>query len=410
MDLPTPAWPTPHCRIVRVSTTRLYYTDSLQRSFTSRVVHCESDGTHARVALEATAFYPTSGGQPFDLGTLGGASVSEVVDDEQWGVVHVVDRPLVVGETVEGQIDWTRRFDHMQQHTGQHILSAAFDRTCGVRTESFHLGTTSCTIDLAREVTAAEIAAAEAAANGVVWEDREVSVRFASEAEAAAMPLRKESLRSGTLRLIDVTDFDLSACGGTHVPRTGMVGVIAVAGWERFKGGSRIEFVCGGRALASHGRLRDQVTGLVRQLTVAPHELAGAVERLHTENRSQQKSIRALEMALAAHLAASLVSTAEDVGSFKRVLVEQPGWDAAALKTLAAEIVAHPGMVVVITGSGTPAPLVVARSADVSFDAGACVKQITTALGGRGGGRAEMAQGAAGDAGQILRLARDSVR
>jgi len=391
-------------------TTRLYYTDSMQQTFASRVVRCDADGAQSRVVLESTAFYPTSGGQPFDLGVLGDATVCDVVDDEEQGVVHVVDRPLAVGETVVGRIDWTRRFDHMQQHTGQHILSAAFDRTCGVRTESFHLGTTSCTIDLAREVTAVEIAAAEALACQVVWEDREVTVRFATEAEAAAMPLRKESLRSGTLRLIDVTDFDLSACGGTHMPRTGMVGMIAVAGWERFKGGSRIEFVCGGRALASHGRLRDQVTALVRQLTVAPHELADAVERLHTENRAVQKSVRALQEALATHLAATLVAQAEDVGSFKRVIVEQPGWDAAALKTLAASIVVHPGLVAVVTGSGTPAPLVVARAADLAFDAGACVKQITAALGGRGGGRSELAQGAAGDASQILALARESVR
>lgn len=395
-------------------TTRLYYTDSMQQTFSSRVVHCDArcgaDGAQARVVLESTAFYPTSGGQPCDLGTLGGATVCDVVDDDAWGVVHVVDRPLTVGETVQGHIDWARRFDHMQQHTGQHILSAAFDRTCGVRTESFHLGTTSCTIDLAREVSAAEIAAAEAAACQVVWDDREVTVRFVTEAEAAAMPLRKESLRSGTLRLIEVTDCDLSACGGTHMPRTGMVGLIAVAGWERFKGGSRIEFVCGGRALASHGRLRDQVTALVRQLTVAPHELADAVERLHTDNRAAQKSMRMLQEALATHLAATLVAEAEDVGSFKRVLVEQPGWDAAALKTLAAAIVAHPGVVAVVTGSGTPAPLVVARAADLAFDAGACVKQITAALGGRGGGRSELAQGAAGDSARILARARESVR
>ncbi len=391
-------------------TTRLYYTDSMQQTFTSRVVRCDIDGAQPRVVLESTAFYPTSGGQPFDLGTLGGATVRDVVDDDAWGVVHVIDRPLVVGETVEGRVDWSRRFDHMQQHTGQHLLSAAFDRTCGVRTESFHLGTTSCTIDLAREVTAAEITAAEASACQVVWEDREVTVRFASEAEAAAMPLRKESLRSGTLRLIDVTDFDLSACGGTHVPRTGMVGLIAVAGWERFKGGSRIEFVCGGRALASHGRLRDQVTALVRQLTVAPHELAGAVERLHTENRTAQKTIRALQEELATHLATTLVVSAEDVGQFRRVLVAQPGWDAAALKTLASALASHPGIVAVVTGSGTPAPLVVARAADLTFDAGACVKQITAALSGRGGGRSELAQGAAGDSAQILALARESVR
>lgn len=390
--------------------TRLYYTDSMLRTFSSRVTRCDETDSGVRVVLDSTAFYPTSGGQPFDTGTLGSASVIDVVDDEELGVVHVVDRPLRVGELVEGVIEWSRRFDHMQQHTGQHILSAAFDRTCGVRTESFHLGTTSCTIDLAREVTLAEIAEVERVANQVVWDDRPVTVRFATDEEAAALPLRKESLRSGTLRLIDVTECDLSACGGTHVPRTGMVGVIAVAGWERFKGGSRIEFVCGGRALAAHGRLRDQVTALVRQTTVAPHELGGAFERLQSENRASQKTIRSLQEELATHLAATLVASAEHVGQFRRVLVAQPGWDAVALKTLAAALASHPGIVAVVTGSGTPAPLVVARAADVAFDAGACVKQITTALGGRGGGRSELAQGAAADAASVLAFARDAVR
>lgn len=389
---------------------RLYYTDSLLTTFSATVTSAEMDGPRTRVQLDATAFYPTSGGQPFDTGTLGGTRVVDVVDDDEAGIVHVVEGSLAAGQRVDGVIDWPRRFDHMQQHTGQHILSAAFDRTCGVRTESFHLGTTSCTIDLAREVTPAEIAIAEDAANAVVWDDRPVTVRFASEAEAAALPLRKESLRSGTLRLIEVPDCDLSACGGTHVPRTGMIGVVAVAGWERFKGGSRIEFVCGSRALRSHRRLRDHVSSLVRHLTVAPEDLAGAVERIQQESRAHQKAVRALQEQLATHLAASLVASAESVGAFKRVIVSQEGWDAGALKALAAALAAHPGVVAVVTGSGTPAPLVVARASDVTFDAAACVKQITTALGGRGGGRPELAQGAAGDAGQVLALARESVR
>lgn len=391
-------------------TERIYYTDSMATTFSATVTRAEAEGARTRVQLDTTAFYPTSGGQPFDTGTLAGAPVVDVIDDDEAGIVHVVEGSVVAGQRVDGVIDWRRRFDHMQQHTGQHILSAAFDRTCGVRTESFHLGTSSCTIDLAREVSAAEIAVAEDAANAVVWDDRPVTVRFASEAEAAALPLRKESLRSGTLRLIEVQDFDLSACGGTHVPRTGMVGVIAVAGWERFKGGSRIAFVCGGRAIAAHRRLRDQVSALVRHLTVAPEDLAGAVERIQLESRAHQKAVRALQEQLATHLASSLVAGAEQVGAFKRVIVSHEGWDAVALKALAAALAAHPGVVAVVTGSGTPAPLVVARATDVAFDAAACVKQITAALGGRGGGRPELAQGAAGDAAQIMAAARESVR
>ena len=159
------------------------------------------------------------------------------------------------GQVVHGEIDWPRRFDHMQQHTGQHVLSAAFDQLFGVRTVSFHLGAAVSTIDLAREMSPAEIAAAEAEANRVVWEDRPVAIRFADAEEAARLPLRKEPARGGMLRLIDVEDFDLSACGGTHVARTGGIGVIAVASWERFKGGQRLEFLCGGRALAGYRTL-----------------------------------------------------------------------------------------------------------------------------------------------------------
>ncbi|HUR19607.1 MAG TPA: alanyl-tRNA editing protein, partial [Vicinamibacterales bacterium] len=244
-------------------TNRIYYTDALQTTFEATVLsslpldavasseNAASTSRHSKVVLDTTAFYPTSGGQPFDRGTLGGQAVLDVIDGDDGVVTHVVDAPLEQGSTVTGVIDWARRFDHMQQHTGQHILSAAFERTCAARTESFHLGTTSCTIDLAREVSPAEIAAAETMACDIVFENRPVRVRFVSGAEAAALPLRKDPTRTGTLRLVEIDDCDLSACGGTHVPATGRVGVIAVSGWERFKGGSRIEFVCGHRAVAS---------------------------------------------------------------------------------------------------------------------------------------------------------------
>ena len=167
----------------------------------------------------------------------------------------------------------------MQQHTGQHVLSAAFDRVLQVRTVSFHLGTASSTIDLAREVCGGEIARAEHEANRVVWEDRPVAIRFADAEEAATLPLRKESKREGVLRLIDVEDFDVSACGGTHVARTGAIGIIAVAGSERFKGGTRLEFLCGGRALAGFHALGDSVAASVRLLSVLPAELPAAIER-----------------------------------------------------------------------------------------------------------------------------------
>src|SRR5262249_53879968 len=213
-------------------TDRLYYTDSTLTDFDASVVDARVVGDRPHVVLDRTAFYPTSGGQPFDTGCLGGVPVVDVFDRDDGEVVHVLGAPLNGTTSVRGAVDWARRFDHMQQHTGQHILSAAFDREVAARTTSFHLGAEAATIDLDRELTPSQIAAAERAANWVVWEDRPVTVRFATAEEASRLPLRKEPVRTGRLRLVEVTDFDLSACGGTHVQRTGMIGVIAVAGWE----------------------------------------------------------------------------------------------------------------------------------------------------------------------------------
>lgn len=393
-------------------TNRIYYTDALLSKFEATVVSSTPlDHPRVHIVLDRTAFYPTSGGQPFDMGILGGRAVLDVVDGDDGVITHVLDGPLEPGSIVEGVIDWPRRFDHMQQHTGQHILSAAFERECGVRTESFHLGVASCTIDLAREVSPAEIAAAEMLANDVVFGNRPVRIRFASEAEAAALPLRKDPTRTGTLRLVEINDFDLSACGGTHMPETGRVGAIVVAGWERSKGGSRIEFVCGHRAVASHRRLTHIVSGLQRQLTVAPEEIGAAIERFQGEARANQKALRQLRETVAAHEAGSLAASAEDLGNFRRVIVAREGWDLAALKTLASAIAAHPGCVAVIIGDDTPVPVVAARSGDVTFDAGAWIKQITAALGGRGGGRPEMAQGGvAASVDKVLAFAQESVR
>jgi len=295
----------------------------------------------------------------------------------------------------------------MQQHTGQHVLSAAFDHLLGVRTTSFHLGAETSTIDLAREVTPSEIAQAEAEANRIVWESRPVTVRFVTEDEASRLPLRKEPVKTGLLRLVDVTGFDLSACGGTHVPATGMIGAIAIAGWERFKGATRLGFVCGVRALKSHATLRDVVAGATRALSVSPAELAGAIERLHGDLKTAGRLTRRLQDELAGFRAADLRGRAETIGPYRGVLTAQPGWDAASLKVLAQAIVSEPGLVVVMTGDGEPTPVVVARSADVAVDAAAWMKRAAGELGGRGGGRPEMAQGGlTARADQVLEFAR----
>jgi alanyl-tRNA synthetase len=389
-------------------TERIYYTEPAHRSFDAVVTDVvEHEGAPALV-LDRTAFYPTSGGQPFDTGRLGPTEVVNTIDEGE-RVLHVVRAPLSVGEAVHGEIDWPRRFDHMQQHTGQHVLSAAFDRVLDNRTMSFHMGGESSTIDLAREVSPGDIERCVDQANTVVWDDRPVTIRFASPEEAARLPLRKETVREGPLRLIEVADFDLSACGGTHVARTGEIGLIAVTGAEKFRGGTRLTFVCGGRALQALRGYRDAVAGSVRSLSVLPHELPAAVERIQAEGKQARKTVARLQSELAVHEAARLIAAAPLADGVRRAAHVLDGWDAAGLKAVASSMTAQAGVAAVLIGTSAPIAIVVARSSDVALDANAVLQQLLKRFGGRGGGKPELAQGAglAGDAQVIAAVARE---
>ena len=374
-------------------TTRIYYTEPARPGFDATVVGCETRDGRIEVVLDRTAFYPTSGGQPFDTGTINGVRVLDVEDRDD-DVVHVVEQPLVVGAPATAEIDWARRFDHMQQHTGQHVLSAACDRLFDARTESFHLGTTTATIDLARELTPPQINAVEDEANRVVWGDRAVTIRFVSAEEAAALPLRKDPARSGPLRLIEVADFDLSACGGTHVARTGEIGIIAISGWEKFRGGTRLEFLCGARASSRFRDWRDILTTVTRQLSVTPPEIGATIERWQSEQKFAQRTLRSVQEQLAAHEGRALIDRG-DRRSDRIVVVEAlDGWDAAGLKALAAAAAAADTTAVVALFSRTsPALVVVARGAAAPIDANATLKALVAKFGGKGGGKPELAQG-----------------
>jgi len=371
---------------------RIYYTDPACLTFEAVVRRALTHEGRPAVVLDRTAFYPTSGGQPFDTGRIGHVEVIDVIDDDD-EVVHVLSSPLEEGLPVTGAIDASRRFDHMQQHTGQHVLSAAFDRLLGNRTVSFHMGAETCTIDLAMDVTPGQLAGVVAEANRIVWENRAVSIRFVSEEEAAQLPLRKEPARTGLIRLIDVDGFDLSACGGTHVDRTGAIGMIAVLATERARGGVRVTFVCGGRALKALETYRDAVSGSVRVLSVLPHELPAAVDRLHGESRDLRKGLARLQERLADVEATRMVHAAETVGHMRLVIRAIDGWDAAGLKTMAASMSREAGVVAVLVTDVSPCSIVVARAADVAVDAGQMLKALTSTFGGRGGGRPELAQG-----------------
>lgn len=373
-------------------TDRLYYTDAYVTEFDATVVDLVTIDGRAAAILDRTAFYPTSGGQPFDTGTLGPTRVVDVIDREDGVVLHMIDGQLPAGRA-HGRIDWDRRFEHMQQHTGQHVLSAAFERVCQARTESFHLGTASATIDLAREVSLTQISAAELAANDVVWEDRPVLIRFVDAAEAATLPLRKDPTRPGLLRIVEIEAFDLSACGGTHVARTGAIGNISVASSERFRGGTRVEFRCGIRALLGYRALRDTMAAAGRLLSTGADDLPAAIERLQADNKDVRRRVRDLQERLALHEAAAIAGRAASVAGASIVVEALDGWDANGLKTIATAIAERPGHAAILVGGSVPVSIVVARAADVALDAAATLKALTVKFGGKGGGRPELAQG-----------------
>ena len=397
-------------------TDRLYYIDPYLREFDARVVRV-ARGDRTLVTLDRTAFYPTSGGQPFDLGTLGSWRVVDVFDSEEDGSIgHVVDNADAagsipqVGDTVHGVIDWARRFEHMQQHTGQHVLSAAFQRVAGVETLSFHLGAETSTIDLAREVPAKGIAAAEDEANRIVWEDRPVTISFATPEEAVKLPIRKEPVRGGTVRLIDVKDCDLSACGGTHVSRTGSIGIIATTSWERFKGGQRIEFVCGVRAMRRFRAMRDAASAAGRLLSVGGDDLPSSIERLQAEGKEQKRTLAGLQTELLRYRAEELSASAEQTPAGK-VVLRAIDADAQGLKALALAIAARPGHVAVLTSTTRPALAVVARSVGAAVHSNEVLASLISKFGGRGGGKPDIAQGGGldGSSNDILAAAKDLI-
>jgi len=242
-------------------------------------------------------------------------------------------------------------------------------------------------------VSARDVAAVVDEANRIVWEDRPVAVRFVTAEEAAALPLRKEPARAGTLRLIDVEGYDLSACGGTHVARTGGIGIIVVSGWEKFRGGSRVQFLCGVRARRRFDLWRDALADTMKRLSVAPNELAAGVERLQDESRTLQRALRAANEKLAVYEARALVARGTRVGQRLVIAEALPDLDAAGLKAMAAAAAVEPGSAVALFTTSSPALGVVAGHPAAGVDAGVILKALVAQFGGKGGGKADLAQG-----------------
>jgi alanyl-tRNA synthetase len=384
------------------ATERLYYTDCYLREFEARVIKSEPDPRGLRVYLDRTAFYPESGGQPSDRGTLADAPLLDVVAEDD-AVAHIVegDSPagIVQGATVRGLIDWAQRFDHMQQHTGQHLLSAAFEHTGGYRTVSFHLGAAVSTIDLDSDrLGRRQIEAAEDLANQIVFENREVRISFRGAQEANQMGLRKLTEREGEVRLIEIEDFDLSACGGTHVRRTGALGLIAVRKVERqaqkgAAGQMRIEFVCGGRALLAARRDFQILSEASRLLSNSPDQVPALVAGQLDELRALARARDRLTERVAQYRARELCQAAPPRGGWTIVRCVFAVEEQAEAKKIAHAVASEPAAMALIGVKGNPTSLYFAQSAGGKQDMGALLKQSVAEFGGKGGGAHDFAQG-----------------
>jgi alanyl-tRNA synthetase len=389
-------------------TERLYYDHPYLTRFSARVVDSlEWEGQPA-VLLDRTAFYPTGGGQPTDTGILSATGVAdgsaapesvpvvEVVErPEDGAVVHILDRPLGAQE-VEGKVNWERRFDLMQQHTGQHILSAVFLEVFEANTVGFHLSDEYATIDLDRAtLTAEDLAKVEDLVNAVVFENRQAVARFVPDEEVPSLPLRKALVHEGPVRIVEIPDLDCSACGGTHVRSTGEVGLVKITRSERRGDETRVEFLCGRRALGDYRSKNAMLMNLAREYTVGHWEVADLVGRLTGELKESRRELRHARDALLDAEAMALWHQGAEIGPARVVHAHLPGRAPDDLKHLAQRLVEH-AQTVALLASGEPGQkgfFTFARSADLDVHMGALVRQACQVIGGGGGGRPEFAQG-----------------
>jgi alanyl-tRNA synthetase len=427
-----------------MATERLYYNDSRLLEFDARVISLsELDDGQIAVTLDRTAFYPTGGGQPTDTGTLGDARVVDCIDAEDEGVLHVIQgRTPEVGDPVHGKVDWLRRLGHLQQHTGQHILSAAFVHLFDAPTRSFRVLDHECEIDVELDnPTDERIDQAVDLANQIIWESRQIQIREVTSEEAAALPLRKEPAREGELRLIEIDDFDLTPCGGTHAKSTGEVGVIVVRSWERARGLARIQFMAGVRALADYRKANQTARDVAALFSAGREDSPALVAKIVEDNKKLTRHVSELEQVACRVEAEELLRYGTGSGSDQlpvgmSAIDGEPGGPAVryrtgsgsdrvsaehvsspivmassitktrviakvfddrnadSLKHLALALIAHPNTIALLgSRDGATARLVFARSSDTTGDMSALMRKACELIDGRGGGKPDLAQG-----------------
>jgi alanyl-tRNA synthetase len=383
-------------------TERLYYHDSFVYEFDAEVIDVNATGSRTALILDRTAFYPTSGGQVFDTGWVvagdSKARITEVAEKDDGTILHLLEAPVTIqtGARIRGLIDVDRRRDHMQQHSGQHVLSAAFVRLFNLPTVSFHMGVESCSIDLdAKNLTQDQVQAAEALANDIVTQDRPVGIRFVTQEEAQGLGLRKlPPVERDKLRLIDIHDFDLTACGGTHVAATGQIGCILLRKMEKVRQGWRVEFVCGKRAVVAARRDYTALAESAGLFSSHLWDVPQQVRKFQEEARAFRKTSEQLLEELASLYARQLLRETPEVGGRRVVVRIFPDRDLAFTRLLAQRLTRLSADVVALLGTTSAQPaLIFAQSSGQPFDMGSLMKEVLVRVGGRGGGSKDMAQG-----------------
>ena len=375
---------------------RAYYLNSYTTQFNATVVERLLIDHHPVVILDETYFYPTSGGQPFDKGQVNEIAVVDVQVREQDGaVLHILERELE-DEQVSAVIDWQRRFDHMQHHTGQHILSQAFIQVASAQTIGFHMSDASITIDLdKRELTPDQIEEAEQLANEIIWQNRPVTARSVSLEEAKTLPLRKiPTAYNGNLRLVDIEEFDLTACGGTHVASTGEIGLVKIVKQERRGDKQRIEFRCGRRALSDYRQKHAIIIELSTQMTTGSAELSATVQRLRDENKKARRQLKKQQIELSRLEANHLLRQGTRLGDTLLVTHVFSNRDPGQVRALGSQLVRQDGVVALLGLAGDRAQLIFSRAAGAPGDMSNLLSIALNKLGSRSGGGNEIfAQG-----------------
>lgn len=374
-----------------VTTTKLFHSDAYRTEFTAQVLSCNPVDGAWDVILNQSGFYAEAGGQPCDTGLLGGQRVLDVQETEDGTIIHRVDGPLS-GE-VAGRIDWERRLDHMEQHTGQHLLSGVFERLFDAETVGWHLGADQTTVDLTMEsLTPEQAEQVELECNRVIRAGLAVTTHVTDDVGVKLFPLRKPPAVTGEIRVVEIDGYDWSACAGTHLRSTGELGLLKIKSWERYKKQTRVTFLAGRRALNDYLLIDRLSRDLCRSLSIAVADLPKWVERTQEEANSLRKRLKVLQEQLLEHEAAGLIADARRVGNAQVVRVVFGGRPLDELKLLAAKVAAHPSTVAVFGTKGALPQIVLHRSVDLRIDVGQAIRQVLPLIDGKGGGSPMQAQ------------------